>query len=240
MSQLALALNLDRNARFDTFVAGRHGGVATHLRQVARGRRDDTIWLSGPPGTGKTHLLQAACREADGHGRRAMYLPVTGSIPPDALSGLGALDLVAIDDVAVLAGDPDRELALFYLVDHFYRGAGALLLASTTTPAGAGFVLPDLASRAAGAIVYRLEPLSDEERIDALVVLARARGLQLDAATAGYLLRRVPRDMRAVAEWVDLLDRESLAARRRVTIPFVRELLAARDSESAAESGGKD
>ena len=86
--------------------------------------------------------------------------------------------------------------------------------------------LPDLASRAAGAVVYRLEPLQDEDQIAALIGHARARGLELDRAAAEYLQHRVARDMSGLTEWLERLDRASLVAQRRLTIPFIRELLA--------------
>jgi DnaA family protein len=225
MSQLALGLRLEPNARFETFVAEGSEAVTAHLRQIAAGMRRDAVWLAGPSGAGKTHLLQAACREAGQAGRSAIYLSAADRPPPAALDGLASLDLVAIDDAATLAGDPEMERALFAVVDAYYRGAGGLLLASEAAPVEAGFHLPDLASRAAGTVVYRLAPLSDEARRTALDRLARVRGIELDAPTIDYLLTRLRRDMRTMADWIDRIDRESLVAKRRVTLPFVRELL---------------
>lgn len=229
MGQLPLALRLDRHARFESFVAeGNHAAVA-HLRSVAEGSRRDVLWIHGGPGSGKGHLLQAACALADESGRRAMYLDLGDVTEPSALAGLDGLDLLAIDRVDRAAGDPAFEDALFAIVNSAYSGAVALVLAAGSAPAAAGFSLPDLASRAAGAVVYRLKPLDDEARLRALIRHAQVRGLELDAATAAYLFRRVRREMKALVEWLDRLDRESLIAQRRITVPFVRALL-----ESAA------
>ena len=110
-------------------------------------------------------------------------------------------------------------------------GRGGLLLAARAAPTAAGFRLPDLASRAGGAVGYRLKPLDDDERLLALRGHATARGLEIERAAAEYLLARVHRDMTDVGVWLERLDRMSLAEQRKITIPFIRELLAARSTE---------
>ncbi len=103
---------------------------------------------------------------------------------------------------------------------------GSLLLASLVPPAAVGFELRDLASRAVGAVAYRLAPLAHSDRVDALLAHARARGLDLERGAAEYLLDRVDRDMVGLQRWLDRLDRASLAEQRKLTIPFIRDLLA--------------
>lgn len=229
LGQLPLALRLDGAARFETFVSERNAAAVAHVQAVARGERPDTLWLWGGPGQGKSHLLQAACRIAGASGRRAMYLPLTEAYRAgaDSLTGLDDVDLLALDQVDTAAGLGDWEQRLFSVLDGcLVRGAG-LLLGARRSPAACRFVLPDLASRAAGAIVYRLQALSEDGRLEALMVQARCRGLELDRAAAAYLLTRVERDMGEICRWLDRLDRAALAAQRRVTIPFIRSTLAA-------------
>lgn len=229
--QLPLALTLDSHASFASFVAAGNAAAVAHLEAVAAGTRREPIWLWGEAGTGRTHLLQAACRRASEAGLRAMYLAETQGLEPTLLAELGRVDLVAVDDVERLAGNPRWEEPLFALVDARYQGAGMLIMAAGRPPAAADFRLRDLASRAAGAVVYRLAALSDQERLTAVMRHAELMGLELDAATAGFLMRRVERDMRALLAWLERIDREALIAQRRITIPFVRDLL-------AAEGGG--
>jgi DnaA family protein len=227
MAQLALALPRSPHARLDTFVAGRNVVAFKHVTALAEGARE-TLWLWGAPGCGKTHLLQAAARAADSDGKRAMYvgLDPAAALQPEVLRGLDALDFLAVDQVERVAGDLQWEKELFVLLNAFLARRGGLLLAGRLPPATAGWALPDLASRAAGAVVYRLEALDDEDQIAALIGHARARGLDLDRAAAEYLQHRVTRDMRGLTAWLERLDSASLAAQRRLTIPFIRELLA--------------
>ena len=232
MSQLPLALGLAHHARFATFVAGRNSAALEHVRAVAGGA-GETLWLWGGAGTGKTHLLQAACRAAADADRRAMYLPL-GSEPvtPEVLGGLEHLDFLALDCADRAAGRADWERRLFVILDEFGGRRGSLLLASRAAAPAAGFVLPDLASRAAGAVSYRLHSLDDGERADALIAHAEARGLGLERSAAEYLLHRVERDMGGLELWLERLDAASLAQGRRLTIPFIRDVLAGFSAES--------
>jgi DnaA-homolog protein len=227
MSQLPLALALADHARFETFVDGANGAAVRHVRALADGAAD-IVWISGAPATGKTHLLQAACRSAALAGRRAMYIALLEehAAEPEILGGLEGLDLLALDRVEVVARDAAWERQLFILYNEIAAKRGTLLLAARVPPAAAGFELRDLASRAAGAVAYRLQPLAHADRLDALLAHAHARGLDLERAAAEYLLDRVDRDMVGLQRWLDRLDRASLAEHRKLTIPFIRELLA--------------
>jgi DnaA family protein len=227
VAQLPLKLALPDYARFATFVAGGNGPAVEHARAVATAG-GDTLWLWGAAGCGKTHLLQAACRAATDAGRRAMYLSLTDA-EPDMLAGLETVELLALDGVQRAAGDGAWEAALFVVLNEFLQRRGGLLLASEVSASGAGFRLHDLASRAAGAVSYRLQALDDAGRAAALRRHAGARGIELEPAAADYLLKRVERGMPALTAWLERLDRESLAEQRRITIPFIRERLAAGD-----------
>ena len=228
MAQLPLAVALADHASFETFVGGSNATAVEHVRSLAHGGTD-TVWLWGAEGAGKTHLLQAACREATAAGRRAMYVALP-AVSPEMLSGLEDVDVLAVDDVQAVAGDPAWEQSLFVILNAFSSRSGALLLAASAPASQCGFSLADLKSRGAGAVTYRLAPLDDAERAQALRLHAAARGLALEAAAADFLLARVARDMSALTRWLARLDRASLTAQRKLTIPFIRELMARPES----------
>jgi DnaA family protein len=153
-------------------------------------------------------------------------LDAGGGAHPDQLIGVETLDLLALDAVDAVAGRGDWESRLFHVLNHFYSHTGSLLLAARKAPTSTAFVLPDLASRAAGAILYRLAALDEGGQVEALMCHARLRGLELDPASARFLLNRVQRGMPELCAWLDHLDRASLAAQRKLTIPFIREAIA--------------
>jgi DnaA-homolog protein len=223
MRQLPLAVRLRDFAVFETFEPGPNGAVMAMLADAAA--LGPSLWLWGPPGSGKSHLLQAACAAH----ARAAYLPAGEllAVGPEALEGWIDRTLVCIDDVDRLAGHREWELAAFTLFNQLRDGGGRLVVSASAAPAATEFALPDLRSRLAWGGAYRLEALSDEDRIAALRRRAAHRGLELPGEAARYLLRRLPRDMRALCEWLDRLDVASLAAGRRLTLPFVKSIIEA-------------
>jgi DnaA family protein len=229
--QLALGIELDVAASFDSFFAEGSSEALTAVRQLSEGFNSGALWIYGPPGVGKSHLLQAACRRRTERGGNAMYLPLSqaGVFGPAILEGVETLDLLAIDDVDAVAGDPAWEAALFAAVNAFLINGAPLLIAATVLPRDVGFALPDLSSRAGAHVVYRIPPLSDAGLEQLFISRARARGLQCDTSVVQYLLRRVPRDMRVLEQWLVRLDRASLAAQKRVTIALIRSLLESDD-----------
>jgi DnaA family protein len=228
LAQLPLELALADHASFATFVGGANTAAVEHVRALAEAGAE-TLWLFGGAGVGKSHLLQAACRAATAAGRRAMYVALPAASPA-ILADLEPVDLLAIDDVHAVAGELEWERALFVILNAYTSRSGALLLAAPAPASQCGFQLADLRSRGAGAVTYRIGSLDDAERAAALRLHAAARGLTLDAAAADYLLARVARDMPALTDWLARLDRASLSAQRRLTIPFIRELMAQRGS----------
>ena len=240
MTQLPLALQLAPDATFDTYlVENANAAAVAHARALGVGQRRDAVWLAGPAGVGKSHLLQAACVAAGRAYRRAIYVPLErrAELDPGVLGNLGALDLVTIDALERVAGDAAWERALFDLLNATAESGSGVVLAARAVPAQVGFSLRDLASRGAGAVLYRIAALTDDGQITALIRHAASRGLRLDRSAAQFLSHRVARDMGTLCRWLDWLDTAALAAQQHVTIPLIRALLERRGS--AANDAGR-
>ena len=95
-------------------------------------------------------------------------------------------------------------------------------MAADQSPVHLEVTLPDLASRLSWGMVYQLEPLEDEEKVQALLLRARHRGLNLTDDVSRFVLTRGPRDMAGLFEVLEQLDQASLRAQRKLTIPFVK------------------
>ncbi len=224
MSQLVLPLRLADHAVFDSFFAPGNETLVATLIEVAAGRGGHGCWLWGAPATGKTHLLQAVCDRA---GDGSVYVPLSMFVSAGAavLDGLAGRQLVCIDDVDAVAGDADWEVALFDLYNQIADAGGQLVVSASSAPRESVFELADLRSRLSRLPVFQLRSLDDEQRVAALQLRARHRGLELPGDTARYLLKRSKRDMASLFNVLDKLDLESLRAQRRLTIPFVRDVL---------------
>ncbi len=230
MEQLALAVRLRERARLDNFFAGANAAALSVVTAVAAGRAGAFL-LAGPAASGKTHLLLAATHAAQQAGRRAVYFALRELAPAGAvaLSGQLGADLVCCDDVDVVAADADFGRALFALWrDAEDRGA-SLLLAARDLPPLADWALADLGSRVRGIAVRVNLQLPDESGLrNLLVQRARGLGLELPEDTLEFMLRRLPRDLGSQCAFIEEMDQAALAAQRRLTLPFVREVLAQR------------
>ncbi|RFA30435.1 DnaA regulatory inactivator Hda [Alkalilimnicola ehrlichii] len=225
--QLALDLGLDDSASFTSYYPGPNAEALAAVRACALGTGESNLFLYGDKGLGKTHLLQAACRAAAGEGALAVYLPLADALTwsLQVLEGLETMSLVAVDDVHLLRQHQDWQVALFHLFNSVRDAGGRLLFAAQDKPGDLGFSLPDLVSRLQWGLVLRLQDLDDEEKLAGLCFRAHQRGLELPRETAQYLLARFPRDMAYLFDTLDRLDQASLAAQRRLTIPFIRQVL---------------
>jgi DnaA family protein len=220
VKQLALGVRLRADAVFESFWPGLNGEIIAALQMPS----GTPLWLWGAPGSGKTHLLQAVCAA---EGVAAAYFPLDRSLalPPEALAGYEHTRVLCIDDVDAAAGDVAWEKALFRLFNEAAELHTRLIFAASAPPRQADWSLEDWASRAAACLVYQLRELDDAGRVEALRLRAAQRGLQLPYETSEYLLKRMPRDLRSLFDLLDQLDEASLAAQRRLTIPFIRDAI---------------
>jgi DnaA family protein len=231
MEQLPLHVRLRDHARFASFVPGPNLQALRALQEAAPGT-PRVVWLWGRAGAGKTHLLQAACAAAGEQGGSAGYVDLAVAPSAAVLEGCEVLDLVCLDGLDAVAGSSHWNAAIFRLHTLLHDGHGRLVLASTAPPASLPLTLPDLRSRLLAAAIHQLTPLDEAGQCEALRQRASAKGLELTEEAALYLVHRLPRDMHSLLQVLDHLDRASLAAQRRLTIPFLREAL-----ETLAEPG---
>lgn len=226
--QLPLALRYPADQRLDTFVAAPAAAIE-QLQALAAHPQGDWIFLSGPSGVGKTHLLLAACAATEAAGRRAAYLPMAAAAGRlrEALEALEGNDVLALDGLEAVAGNRDDEIALFDAHNRARAAGSRLLYAARQNPDALALALPDLRSRLSQCSRITLQLLDDEGRREVLRQRAQRRGWVLEDAALDWLLKRVDRDLAGLTALLDRLDRASLAAQRRITVPFLRLTLGA-------------
>lgn len=224
--QLVLGVQLPASATLSAFVGRTNADAKAAVAEVVDGR-SERLFLAGPAGCGKTHLLQAACRAIGDAGRRSVYLPLTQVAEPlePLLEGLADMDCVCLDDLDAIAGDREAEIALLGLSDQLRSRNSRLLASGPALPRELGLALPDLASRLGwgGAVLCR--ELDDDDKRALLVRRAEQRGMDMPEATARWIIRHRAAEVPELMSALDTLDRASLSAHRRLTIPFVKQAL---------------
>jgi len=221
--QLPLRIGIRDSATFGNFLPAANVQAVHALKSQS----EPFIYLWGGTGSGKSHLLQAACHAVTEGGGSAVYLPLRelSAMSPELLEGMEQMQLVCVDEVECIAGSTVWERALFHLYNRLRDSGSHLVVAGETSPTALGLGLADLVSRLGWGPVYQLHALSDAEKAEALRMRAAQRGMDMPQEVATYLLNRAPRDMHALFALLDELDEVSLAAQRKLTIPFVRQII---------------
>jgi DnaA-homolog protein len=223
LKQLAFDFSVGAAPHLDNFVVGRNAELMQRLRHLPRVRNDErSIYLWGACGSGRTHLLRGAVAALLATGARAAYVACTSDT--EFSETLHKLDLVAVDDVQQLGAA--AQIALFNLYNAL-RANGAVLIAAGNAAPMHLTLRADVVTRLAWGLVYEVHGLSDGEKAAALAGHASVRGFALQDDVSSYLLTHARRDMPGLVALLDALDRYSLESQRPVTVPLLRELLAA-------------
>lgn len=228
MSQLALPLQLQDHAVFESFWPAGNEALLAYLTELSATGNSPGCWIWGAAATGKSHLLQAV---SDRTGDRSVYLPLGLFLDagPEVLADLENRQFICLDDIDTIAGRPEWERASFELCNQAQDSGGILIISAAATARECGFELKDLESRFTRLPPFHIRPLADSDRVKALQLRAKLRGLDLPDETANYLLTRRQRDMASLYALLDRLDLEALKAQRRLTIPFVKTVLSSDD-----------
>jgi len=214
MRQLILDIRPDAPPDFNNFLTGPNVEAVSGLRVMTSPAPafsgEHVVYLWGETGVGKSHLLKAWSSLA-----HAAHFP-RGPLPePD-------MAMLAVDDVEEL--DEADQIRLFSLLNAA-REQGGRVVAAGTLPPGQLAIRPDLATRLAQGLVFRIQPLSDADKAVALAIRAESHGMDLGDDLIRYLLTHCRRDLPHLLATVDALDALSLSRKRPASLPLLKELL---------------
>lgn len=225
--QLALAIQLNDEATLTDFCWENNSLLKQQLQLSLSGHGERLIYVWGAPGSGKSHLLQACCQALDNH-QSAIYLPLhlLNAWGPGVIEGIDDQSLISIDDIDAIAANPRWEEALFHLYNRVRDDEKTILIISgSSPPAHTPLQLADLRSRLSWGLVIQLHELNDDDKINTLKLHARKRGFELPTSVGQFLLNRCARNMHDLQTLLNQLDKASLVAQRKITIPFVKQTL---------------
>ncbi|MDA7968363.1 MAG: DnaA regulatory inactivator Hda [Gammaproteobacteria bacterium] len=213
----------ESESSFASFYAGENAALLEELRRISRGARAvRVLYFWGDAGSGKSHLLHACCRHARALRRPHAYWPAAGA-PPDAAQA-DPRALVCIDDFHAAAADDAWQAALLGLYEKL-RLHGGLVVAADRPVNELQLRLKDLESRLLSGGVIRMRRLSERDRLAALRARARSKGFELSDQALHFMLARHSRDTASLFSLLERIDSASLAAQRKITVPFIKSLL---------------
>lgn len=220
--QLTLGISLRDDATFDNYFVSQNEQVVHNLKE----QNEPYVFLFGESGSGKSHLLQAACHNYGQKGLPVVYLPLAEKgLMPAMFEGLENMSLIALDDIQEVMGKDDWEYALFNLYNRVREKGASMIIASSQPLASLNIRLADLKSRLSWGPAFKLNELNDKQKIQALQQRAKNRGLVLADDVMIYLLKHSPRDMSSLFALFEKLDKASMVEKRKLTIPFIKDYL---------------
>lgn len=226
--QLPLAINLKDGAEFASFLSGANREAVVFLQNLPQSADNiNLVYLWGEAGCGKSHLLQAVCHAASARSEMAVYLPMRLLVQHshEALEDLEQVAVICIDDIDMIAGLAQWEDALLRLYVRAQREGCVFVVAARAAINQLGLQLDALQSRLHWGMVFQLQPLNETGKLAALTLRAERRGIKLPPESARYLLRHYGQDSGRLFAILAQLDQASLAAKRRLTIPFIKSAL---------------
>ena len=228
-----LALKFPDDETFASFYPGQNSNLITQLKNSVVGIGEPVLYMWGESGSGRSHLLHALCSEMDDKGLDIAYIPLNHfqGMTLDIFENMENMSLVCIDNIEAIAGNKKWEKALFDFYNRWQDNAAneplgaSLILCASGLPKDIGIELADLVSRFEWGTCYHLIPLNDEDKLGALQLRSQLKGMKLPVDVGRFLLNRLSREMDMLLNTLDRLDNASLEAQRKLTIPFVKEVL---------------
>jgi DnaA-homolog protein len=218
------------DASFANFFVSPANVLVIHALRDWLARESILFYLYGATSSGRTHLLQAVCREYG-----ALYLPLAElreQDPQQVLEGLENVGSICLDDIHAVINSNTWCEYLFHLFNRCAQSGAKLLISADRPSAQLPCVLPDLQSRLCSSGDFRLQALNDDECAQGLQLRARERGIDLGEEVVAYILARHTRAFPALLSVLEQLDKQSLAEKKRITIPFVRRVFDSSSTEN--------
>ncbi len=227
-AQIALPLSFDRQFSFDNYFSQRNQLIVDNLKTLIAGQGESMIGLWGASDSGKTHLINACAHYARQQGisfqlydgkELALY-------DADNFDNLETCVVLAVDNLDALCGFQDWEEKFYRIINSSKIERLKLIFTLSENPSFLKCRLADFQSRLSWGLLLQL-PATGETDIGKVIRLrAGLLGIDLSKEVIAYLLVHYSRQLSAQIEILRTLDRASLSAQKKITIPLIKQALA--------------
>jgi chromosomal replication initiator protein len=236
--QLIFDFPINPRYTFDNFVIC--PGNATALQFAKRLQADvgeNLLYVHGPEGSGKTHLLQALANEVGDKGDGGQpYLSCgaleklyEGAFPAEGASRMAeyfqSASALIVDDIHLLPAVDSIRTEFWQLFNDFYSCGKKIAVAGPCPPKELANVDEHITSRLLWGLVAGMDVSGDDSRLMILAKLAQDRQIVLPDDVATYLVTHARRDVPSLAAALDLLRRAAFTEKRKITLPLARQAL---------------
>ena len=219
--QIPINFSFISNRSFDNYVIGEDQFVIRTLKNLANATSPSLIFLNGNKSTGKSHLCSALIELS----QKSICQLNESNILEVELDKILAHDLLIIDDIDQIINNYEIEEKLFSVINDFILNKKNILVTSSEPLNKIKFELPDLSSRLKWDQVLIIPELTDNDKIKVLQKNSKERGWILSDNVCDYIMSHYKRDLFFLCNCVKSLDQASLALKKKITIPFIKNIM---------------
>lgn len=232
VEQLALSVQLPDDETFESFHELDNYGAVEQLKSFissssSLSTEPNSFYLFGVSGVGKSHLLHACCSYASECELTSVCLSFSdiAELSVEIFDGLEHMDLVCLDNLALIAGDSEWEKGIFDLFNRLIENNKKIIITAHDSATLLNILLPDLVSRLNWGFTEQIKDMNDEDKLIVIQHRALQRGLILHDDAAKFLMNRLSRNLKDLIVSLDILDKASIKEQRKITIPFIKSVL---------------
>lgn len=224
--QLPVQFEFNTQQTFQNYYPGCNQEIVAHLQEAILKGTEQLIFIWGESGLGKTHLLQASCQLAYEQHQSSFMISLTAEQLPDPsiLDDLETIATVCIDNIDAICGVAEWEYAFFNFFNRHRDNDQHLILSASSPPVYLTIQLPDLKTRLNWGLTLKLNALTDADSLGALQFKADSLGFEISPQVGRFLITHFARDLPSLWALLDRLDQATLAAKRKLTVPFLKQL----------------
>lgn len=240
MPPMVTRLPLSADYTFEQFVIGpsnRMAHAATRAVCSRPGKQYNPLFIYGPSGLGKTHLLQATCFDlAEQTSERGVLYVTCESFVSDFVrairdnnlpafqSAVRAADAIVIDDVQFLSDREGSQDEFFHTFNTLHTNGRQIVLSADVPPTEIPTLEDRLTSRFSWGLVVKIDPPDRETRSAILAKKAALRGVDAPPEALDYVAERVASNVRSLEGALKNLILESSASGEPITLDLARRL----------------
>ena len=235
--QLSLGLELSTKMTLNDFINTDNQAITTNIynlielesKKITHNQNicENSLYLYGPKGSGKTHLLHGICHLANEKQLSSIYLDARSITEKhiNSLDDMQYLEVICIDNIEHIAKKKKWELAFFNLFNRVYTQGTSLIMTSSQKPKQLDIQLPDLLSRLQWVLAFKIHELKDDDILKALKNKCKQQGLEISEDTLKFMILRLTRNINDLSIAIERLTNLAISTKRRLTIPFVKKVL---------------
>ncbi len=238
--------------RFDTFIVGQSNRLAyAGAKSVATdpGKKYNPLFIYGPSGLGKTHLLHSIAQEI--HLRYPKLTINYVSAQQFAEEFVHALQnnkidqfrraqrnigIWLVDDIQFVAGKDKTQEEIFHTFNYMHSLGKQVVLCSDRPPRELFLMDERLRSRFEAGLVADIQPPDTETRCAILLSKAKQEALELEPAIAMFLAERVPGNIRILEGALIKLAAQASLENSKISIELAKQVI---DSYYQSSSKGR-